>query len=130
MAVTCVPMPPTFLALPLRQMMLPFIGRLPVNSQIRAITILCSKGAQKVAIQRDVASVISAFSLDWWRSKMRGVRSISRCVTQHRVNRGRDWLCLGQPGEHRAVSDVAFEFERRPLRNFERVKLGGRRARA
>ena len=37
MAVMCVPMPPCFLGLPLRQMMLPFIGRLPVNSQIRAI---------------------------------------------------------------------------------------------
>ena len=37
MAVMCVPMPPYFLALPLRQMMLPFIGRLPVNSQMRAI---------------------------------------------------------------------------------------------
>src|ERR1041385_2714946 len=39
MAVTCVPIPPAFFALPLRQMMLPFTGRLPVNSQIRAITI-------------------------------------------------------------------------------------------
>ena len=29
-AVMCVPMPPLFLDLPLRQMMLPFIGRLPV----------------------------------------------------------------------------------------------------
>src|SRR5207302_8742601 len=37
MAVTCVPMPPCFLGLPLRQMMLPFIGPLPVNSQIRSI---------------------------------------------------------------------------------------------
>jgi len=36
--VMCVPMPPDFLALPERQMMLPFIGRLPVNSQILAIT--------------------------------------------------------------------------------------------
>jgi hypothetical protein len=33
MAVMCVPMPPTFLALPLRQIILPFIGPLPVNSQ-------------------------------------------------------------------------------------------------
>ncbi|MNC90773.1 hypothetical protein D3C83_69150 [compost metagenome] len=37
MAVMCVPMPPLFFDLPLRQMMLPFIGRVPVNSQIRAI---------------------------------------------------------------------------------------------
>lgn len=37
MAVTCVPMPPFFLALPLRQMMEPLMGPLPVNSQIRAI---------------------------------------------------------------------------------------------
>ena len=36
-AVMCVPMPPDFLDLPERQMMLPFIGRLPVNSQMRAI---------------------------------------------------------------------------------------------
>jgi hypothetical protein len=36
-AVTWVPIPPLFLDLPLRQMMLPFIGRFPVNSQIRAI---------------------------------------------------------------------------------------------
>src|SRR6058998_2188682 len=40
MAVTCVPMPPSFFALPLRQMMLPLIGPLPVNSQIRAIAFL------------------------------------------------------------------------------------------
>jgi hypothetical protein len=39
MAVTCVPIPPLFLDLPLRQMMLPFIGRVPVNSQILAIEI-------------------------------------------------------------------------------------------
>jgi hypothetical protein len=32
-----VPMPPDFFDLPERQMMLPFIGRLPVNSQMRAI---------------------------------------------------------------------------------------------
>jgi hypothetical protein len=32
-------MPPCFLGLPERQMMLPFIGRLPVNSQMRAIKI-------------------------------------------------------------------------------------------
>src|SRR5277367_4646960 len=37
MAVTCVPMPPFFFALPLRQMWLPFIGPVPVNSQILAI---------------------------------------------------------------------------------------------
>jgi hypothetical protein len=40
MAVMCVPIPPDFLALPERQMMLPFIGRLPVSSQILAINIL------------------------------------------------------------------------------------------
>jgi hypothetical protein len=39
-AVMCVPMPPVFFALPERQMMLPFIGRLPVNSQMRAIKFL------------------------------------------------------------------------------------------
>jgi hypothetical protein len=33
----CVPMPPDFFDLPERQMMLPFIGRLPVNSQMRDI---------------------------------------------------------------------------------------------
>jgi hypothetical protein len=36
----CVPIPPVFFALPLRQMMLPFMGRLPVSSQILAIRIL------------------------------------------------------------------------------------------
>jgi hypothetical protein len=35
-----VPIPPDFLDLPLRQMMLPFIGRLPVTSQILAIQFL------------------------------------------------------------------------------------------
>jgi hypothetical protein len=40
MAVICVPMPPVFFDLPLRQIMLPFIGPLPVNSQILAIQIL------------------------------------------------------------------------------------------
>src|SRR5438876_10100034 len=39
-AVTCVPMPPCFLGLPLRQTMLPFIGPLPVNSQNLPINAL------------------------------------------------------------------------------------------
>src|SRR4029077_14165661 len=36
-AVMCVPIPPLFLDFPLRQIMLPFMGRLPVSSQILAI---------------------------------------------------------------------------------------------
>src|SRR6185436_8841859 len=39
-AVMCVPMPPCFLGLPLRQMMLPLRGPTPVSSQILAIIIL------------------------------------------------------------------------------------------
>src|SRR6185503_3832688 len=39
-------MPPDFLDLPLRQMMLPFIGRLPVSSQILAITCLILKSGE------------------------------------------------------------------------------------
>src|SRR5436190_19417517 len=59
MAVTCVPMPPFFLALPLRQMMLPFIGPLPVNSQIRAIGIpFFNQEAMKVTIGAALASMI------------------------------------------------------------------------
>ncbi|SPE50628.1 exported hypothetical protein [Verrucomicrobia bacterium] len=49
MAVMCVPMPPLFLDLPLRQMMLPFIGPLPVNSHFLAIqfdSFLSQKSAQ------------------------------------------------------------------------------------
>jgi hypothetical protein len=47
MAVMCVPMPPAFFALPLRQMMLPLRGPTPVISQILAITILSQiKGAK------------------------------------------------------------------------------------
>jgi hypothetical protein len=38
MAVTWVPMPPDFFALPLRQMMLPLMAPLPVSSQRLAIT--------------------------------------------------------------------------------------------
>lgn len=37
MLVTCVPMPPLFLATPLRLMRLPLVGRLPVIAQIRAM---------------------------------------------------------------------------------------------
>src|SRR5258705_148758 len=47
-AVTCVPMPPFFLALPLRQIMLPLIGPLPVNSQNRDIRIFLREGAQNL----------------------------------------------------------------------------------
>src|SRR5215469_11995079 len=47
MAVTCVPIPPDFFALPERQMMLPFIGRLPVNSQMRAIKFLSLKSRKE-----------------------------------------------------------------------------------
>ncbi len=43
----CVPMPPDFLDLPERQMMLPFIGRLPVNSQMRAINYSFVKEPQE-----------------------------------------------------------------------------------
>src|SRR5687767_5127841 len=43
MAVTWVPMPPFFLALPLRQICEPLIGPLPVNSQIRAIKSVVQK---------------------------------------------------------------------------------------
>src|SRR3954464_1416531 len=43
-AVTCVPIPPFFLALPLRQMWLPLIGPFPVNSQILAINVLKKNG--------------------------------------------------------------------------------------
>src|ERR1043165_1235620 len=43
MAVTCVPMPPFFLALPLRQICEPLMGPLPVNSQIRAIKLFVQK---------------------------------------------------------------------------------------
>lgn len=46
MAVTCVPMPPLFFDLPLRQMMLPLRGRLPVSSQILAIISLAIKGGE------------------------------------------------------------------------------------
>src|SRR5438046_6692898 len=58
MAVTWVPMPPCFLGLPLRQMMLPFIGPLPVNSQNFPI-VGCRfvKGAENVAVPVRVASV-------------------------------------------------------------------------
>ena len=40
MAVMCVPMPPCFFGLPLRQMMLPLRGPTPVSSQILAINFL------------------------------------------------------------------------------------------
>ncbi len=36
--VTCVPMPPLFLLCPLRWMMLPVVGRLPVIAQILAMS--------------------------------------------------------------------------------------------
>src|SRR5439155_16247284 len=58
MAVMCVPMPPCFFGLPLRQMMLPFIGPLPVSSQNRAITSCFLQGAEKVAIPPVPASTI------------------------------------------------------------------------
>src|ERR1035438_7873080 len=48
-AVMCVPMPPVFLALPERQIMLPFIGRLPVNSQMRAIKFLLLRAAKNTS---------------------------------------------------------------------------------
>src|SRR6266542_5920818 len=72
-AVICVPMPPCFLALPLRQMMLPFIGRFPVSSQIRAIIILSlDQGAEKLAIQPVVASTNSKSPLVDRRQSVRG----------------------------------------------------------
>src|ERR1044071_1458319 len=46
MAVTCVPIPPLFFDLPLRQIILPFIGRFPDNSQILAINPLQLKGCK------------------------------------------------------------------------------------
>src|SRR5579872_7077343 len=59
-AVTCVPMPPFFLALPLRQMWLPLMGPVPVNSQILAIkSLFLLKGMEKVTNQIPVASSFS-----------------------------------------------------------------------
>src|SRR5882757_868863 len=58
MAVTCVPIPPDFFDLPLRQMMLPFIGRVPVNSQIFDITIFLQKEPEKLPVNRAVARII------------------------------------------------------------------------
>src|SRR5213592_3232780 len=61
MAVMCVPIPPCFLGLPLRQMMLPFIGPLPDSSQNRAITILflIDRRVGKITTHSVVASTIS-----------------------------------------------------------------------
>src|SRR5258708_2199459 len=56
MAVTCVPIPPCFFGLPLRQIMLPFIGPLPVNSQNLAITISCLKSAKPTIATRSSKS--------------------------------------------------------------------------
>ena len=47
MLVMCVPMPPLFLDWPLRLMMLPLVGRLPVIAQIRAMVFLELKGRSK-----------------------------------------------------------------------------------
>lgn len=47
MLVTCVPMPPLFLDWPLRLMILPLVGRLPVIAQIRAMVFLELKGRSK-----------------------------------------------------------------------------------
>src|SRR4051812_43558246 len=59
MAVTCVPIPPDFFDLPLRQMMLPFMGRFPVNSQIFDITISFEKEPVKLPVISRVARIIS-----------------------------------------------------------------------
>jgi hypothetical protein len=56
MAVMCVPIPPDFLALPERQMMLPFMGRLPVNSQMRDIKISFVKEPQRIPVNRPLTS--------------------------------------------------------------------------
>ena len=62
MAVTCVPMPPDFFDLPLRQMMLPLMGPFPVNSQILAINSVVSiQGARKVATKYVLASIFQKF---------------------------------------------------------------------
>ena len=52
MAVTCVPIPPDFFDLPLRQILLPLIEPLPVNSQIRAISIFFQFRAAEVNTRR------------------------------------------------------------------------------
>src|ERR1035441_4165561 len=61
-AVMCVPMPPDFLALPERQIMLPFIGRLPVNSQMRAINFSFVKEPQRISANPGVTSSFSGNS--------------------------------------------------------------------
>src|SRR5215472_9701331 len=59
MAVICVPMPPCFLGLPLRQMMLPLRGPLPVSSQMRAINSVQLKGSGSIVTKGRMASTIS-----------------------------------------------------------------------
>jgi MFS family permease len=58
-AVTCVPIPPFFFALPLRQMWLPLIGPVPVNSQILAINVL--KRGQTIMAHSPLSSGICGF---------------------------------------------------------------------
>src|SRR6185436_10435311 len=58
-AVMCVPMPPFFFALPLRQIWLPLMDPFPVSSQILDIKFLLFQERVKVAISRDVASYFS-----------------------------------------------------------------------
>src|SRR4051812_33808774 len=60
-AVTCVPIPPFFFALPLRQMWLPLIGPFPVNSQILAINVV--KRAQTIMVARALSRVMFDFPI-------------------------------------------------------------------
>jgi hypothetical protein len=47
-AVMCMPMPPFFLALPLRHIWLPLVGRVPVNSQILDISVLSQRAGNVI----------------------------------------------------------------------------------
>src|ERR1035441_7482621 len=69
----CVPMPPLFFDLPLRQMMLPFIGPLPVNSQLLAIQLLLDY--QRAIILAGVRYVASPIDQAYARSRRRATRS-------------------------------------------------------
>src|ERR1700680_4447921 len=59
-----------------------------------------------------------------WHAEMRRVALVSGDVLQHRVYSSRERRQFGEAGEYRAIADFAVDHKGRPLRDFQRVKLG------
>src|SRR5690606_901714 len=91
--VTCVPMPPLFLLCPLRLMMLPLVGRLPVIAQILAMTSVVKRVASKGFEPAEARGISNIFCPPYAMEDLEFLSQICRVNQLHKRH-----LACAQPG--------------------------------